>query len=647
MMEHFNNTYALFVVRTDNNPLTYIITTPNLDAIGHRSVGALASFEFASEYQKGADNGVADALSQVPICHNSETVHSLLEGAIIGAVDRSEVEANEKLLCEHVRLEDEMRMQAAKLVPMHMVDKGEAQEADVVLAACRKWLKAHKDTPPQKRDALLKKYLGNQIDAEEGCTLFHVHNSLVLSKGLLYISTMPKGEVEGVLALMVPSSQHTVDLNGVHCDAGHQGQQRTLALAQEHFWWSMMAKDCKALVRGCPRCRAFEGAVPKVPLCPIRAHAPLELVHVDFTSVESTMELNKPPSVKNIPVITDNFMHYALAVVMKDQTAKAIAKVFYKRFVVVFSMPTKLGANFTSVLVKELCTAFGIQKCWTTAYHPQCNGQVEHFHQMLFRMLGKLASDKKAQWEQHLPELLQAYNSTRSAVTGYSPHYLMFRRHPHLPMDFYFPTMGSHVHSHWVPAHVEEVRRCFKEAYTEAHLQTNSEVDQQKQYNDKATSTVQLMPGDIVLMKLDTFQGKRKAKDRWSEAEYVVIRQVANDIPTYEVRDDGGNVKVTHCNRLFLVTPAKEDATPLGGSKSVSDEGAAQSALAELTPLEWNSEMPESDVDEVLSWCLTSHVLLGWIDDILRPLPSVALRPTLGGLRSGEGTSSLIDEDVH
>ena len=35
----------------------------------------------------------------------------------------------------------------------------------------------------------MKKYLGNQVDMEEGCALFHVYNSLVLSKGLLYIST--------------------------------------------------------------------------------------------------------------------------------------------------------------------------------------------------------------------------------------------------------------------------------------------------------------------------------------------------------------------------------------------------------------------------------------------------------------------------
>ena len=52
VMEHFKEylAYAPFVVRTDNNPLMYVLTTPNLDATGHRWVGALASFEFALEY---------------------------------------------------------------------------------------------------------------------------------------------------------------------------------------------------------------------------------------------------------------------------------------------------------------------------------------------------------------------------------------------------------------------------------------------------------------------------------------------------------------------------------------------------------------------------------------------------------------------
>ena len=261
--------------------------------------------------------------------------------------------------------------------------------------------------------------------------------------GLLYVTTMPKGEVEGVLAFLVLTDQCRVALNNVHHDTGHQGQQRTLALAQECFSWHMMVDDCRALVRDCHQCRAFEGAVPKGPLCPIMVHAPL--IHVDFTSVESTVELNKPPSVKNVLVITDHFTHYAMAIVTKDQMAKTVVKVLYERFIAVFGVPAKLlsnhGANFTSALVEELCATFGIQKCLTTAYHMQCNGQVERFHQMLFRMIGKLAADKKEKQEQYLPELLQAYNSARSVVTSYSPHYLMFGRHPCLPVDF-FPNKG-------------------------------------------------------------------------------------------------------------------------------------------------------------------------------------------------------------
>ena len=57
--EHFKEylAYSPFVVRTDNNPLTYVLMTPNLDAIRHRWVRALASFQFELEYQKGANNG--------------------------------------------------------------------------------------------------------------------------------------------------------------------------------------------------------------------------------------------------------------------------------------------------------------------------------------------------------------------------------------------------------------------------------------------------------------------------------------------------------------------------------------------------------------------------------------------------------------
>ena len=63
---------------TDNNPLTYILKTPNLDALGHRWVTALASYNMTIKYLKGSDNKVADALSRIETRLDPETVTEFL-----------------------------------------------------------------------------------------------------------------------------------------------------------------------------------------------------------------------------------------------------------------------------------------------------------------------------------------------------------------------------------------------------------------------------------------------------------------------------------------------------------------------------------------------------------------------------------------
>ena len=68
------------------------MTTPNLDATGHQWVGALAKFNFQLEYQKGRDNAVADALSQITTRLGPEAVQAVLDGATIGASQRAEGE---------------------------------------------------------------------------------------------------------------------------------------------------------------------------------------------------------------------------------------------------------------------------------------------------------------------------------------------------------------------------------------------------------------------------------------------------------------------------------------------------------------------------------------------------------------------------
>ena len=118
--EHFKEylAYAPFTVHMDNNPLTYVLTTPNLDMTGHCLVGALVSYEFTLEYQKGLDNAAADTLSQVPVRH--EQGYCMITPGRSGdwhATERGEVLISQPLRVEHDCLEEEA--QACTLSSWH------------------------------------------------------------------------------------------------------------------------------------------------------------------------------------------------------------------------------------------------------------------------------------------------------------------------------------------------------------------------------------------------------------------------------------------------------------------------------------------------------------------------------------------------
>ena len=85
-------------MKTDNNPLTYILTTPNLDATWHHWVELLAKFTFSIEYQKGRDNAVADALCCVASKLNIEAVKSILDRVTIEIAGRAN--ANEPMVAK-------------------------------------------------------------------------------------------------------------------------------------------------------------------------------------------------------------------------------------------------------------------------------------------------------------------------------------------------------------------------------------------------------------------------------------------------------------------------------------------------------------------------------------------------------------------
>ena len=151
-------------------------------------------------------------------------------------------------------------------------------------------------------------------------------------------------------------------------------------------------------------------------------------------------------------------------------------------------------------MVESLAKLYRVQKLRTSSYHAQTNGQVERMNQTLIHMIGKLDEEKKAHWSEYLPELLLSYNSTRSVVTGYSPHFLLFGRRPRIPVDYQFPTIRDPPHKAKLKESVADLQKRLKEAFEMARCLTSEEAVKQQRYYDQKTGAVALQPGDIVMV---------------------------------------------------------------------------------------------------------------------------------------------------
>ena len=217
----------------------------------------------------------------------------------------------------------------------------------------------------------------------------------------------------------------------------------------------------------------------------------------------------------------DHFSKYIIAYAVKDKTVHTTAETLRNGYFGLFGAPAYLvsdqGKTFTGHLITNVCELYGVQKLRTSPYHAQTNDQVEWMNQTIICMIGKLEQDKKAHWSEHLPEMLSAYNGTRSAVTGYSLYFLLFGRKARMPVDYLFPTWCDLPHQPKMEVSVAAMQKRLKEAFAVARHLTSQEVAKQRCYYDRKAGAVALQPGDVVMVHTDSFVGKWKVKDRWED----------------------------------------------------------------------------------------------------------------------------------
>ena len=156
---------------------------------------------------------------------------------------------------------------------------------------------------------------------------------------LLYLKVMPKRSNEDVLVFVVPGLKWQAAIDGCHLYLGHQGRDRTLSLLRERFWWPGMAQRIMLSIRNCEKCCIFEAKPQIPPMEPILCTKPLDLVHIDYVSMEVTMGVKEITVVKNVLVVEDYFTCYTQVYVTNNHNARMTACVLYNEFFSVFGFP--------------------------------------------------------------------------------------------------------------------------------------------------------------------------------------------------------------------------------------------------------------------------------------------------------------------
>lgn len=553
-----------FSVITDNNPLTYILTSAKLDATGHRWLAALSNYNFSLRYRKGVNNADADGLSRRP--QDSEVTSDIVQSICsCTLVDRSDCP-----YIENMFLPDEpiTCMSVSTVVDVEAQTKtgtshSECSNPDLDDCSFSKidWIKEQSSDKTIKRvvELLLSDFLptGSSLckESPEVRKYLRESNKFSLQNGILYRNIVLNNQ--NVRQLVLPASFRDTAFRLLHTNLGHHGRDRTLHLMRERFYWPGLEQDVSERIKTCDRCVKFKTPEKNfAELVNIQTFQPLDLLCIDFLSLERSKG-----GYENILVITDHFTRYSQAFPTRNQTAKTTAKILFENFIVHYGFPSRLhsdqGKNFTGHVIKELCKIAGVQQSRTTPYHPMGNGMVERFNQTLIKMLGTLDNKQKEDWKSYVSTLVHAYNATKHDSTGFSPFFLMFGRHPRLSIDAY---LGLDSYLSDKPSsrdnYARKLQKRLEFSYKVATRETEKNNARYKSHYDTKVRESTVSVGDRVLVRNVGLKGKHKLADKWARDPYVVVSQPNSDIPVFKVKKEhgGDKIKTLHRNMLLPIS---------------------------------------------------------------------------------------------
>jgi RNase H-like domain found in reverse transcriptase/Integrase zinc binding domain/Integrase core domain len=382
-----------FLIRTDQVALKWLLSLKDPSGRLARWRLRLAEFEFTIQYRPGIKNSLADGCSRVKTDGgDTTTCHDDIPCFLI------DTEEDEQEICLSIISEPPELPTAPTLKEISRAQQEESE--------CRKW----NDSAKLKDSKFV----------------------LVSKNGvkLLY----RKSDIDGHLRLCIPQAFRKTILNLAHypVTAGHPGGRKMFNTLSRDYYWPGLSFDTYQLVSNCHECTKENGALRKrrkhITLFP--ASGPLEFVAIDL--------LGPLPKTSRgfqyILVVADRFTKLVRTVPLKSITTMSIANAFCHHWIFVYGPPKTLlsdnGTQFNSKFFQACCQILGVGQVFTTAYHPQCNGQVERFNRTLLSQLRCYIGDHQDDWDLYHAALTYAYNTQIHTSTNQSPFNLVLSRPP-------------------------------------------------------------------------------------------------------------------------------------------------------------------------------------------------------------------------
>jgi hypothetical protein len=290
----------------------------------------------------------------------------------------------------------------------------------------------------------------------------------------------------------------------------HPGATKMYRGLREDYWWPCMKRDVARCVEECLTCR-------KVKAEHQRPHGKLQPLEIPVWKWEQiTMDLitklpKTPRGFDAIWVIVDRLTKSAhFLPIQESSSAEKLAEIFVREIVRLHGVPVSIVSDrdtrFTSRFWERFQVEMGTKLHFSTAFHPQTDGQSERTIQTLEDMLRACVLDFGGSWDRYLPLAEFSYNNSFHASIGMPPFEMLYGRKCRTPICW--GEVGHRVlGSTEVVLKTTEMIQMVRERLATAQ-------SRQKSYADKRRSDLEFQVGDFVLLKVSPWKGVIRFRKR-------------------------------------------------------------------------------------------------------------------------------------